>query len=285
MSGCTPGGIGAALAHEFHNRGLRVIATARDPSKLDEFSDRGMDVLALDVASSESIAAAVKSVRSLASGKLDILVNNSGLGYHRPLLDTDLAEARRTFDVNFWAVLEMIQAFSPLLLAAKGTIVNNASVAAITPVPYQGIYNASKAAVMMLGDVLASELRPFEIKTITLMTGTVQTNFYKSMHRQVDVKQLPEGSLYAPIQEQISAVTDGSFLQHWMPRDKYAGLVVNDVLKSSGSGLVWRGETTGVPWLISCLPRWVMIWFSGGLGKIDDLVRIRKRMDNAKKTE
>ncbi|KAL9620333.1 MAG: hypothetical protein Q9160_005132 [Pyrenula sp. 1 TL-2023] len=156
VSGCTPGGIGAALAYEFQSRGLRVIATARDPSKLIEFSERGMDIFALDVASSESINAAVKSVRSLTSGKLDILVNNSGLGYHRPLLDVDLTEARRTFDVNFWAVLEMIQAFSPLLLAAKGTIVNNASVSAITPVPYQGIYNASKAAVMMLGDVLES---------------------------------------------------------------------------------------------------------------------------------
>lgn len=97
-----------------------------------------MDTLSLDVTSSESITAAVQSVRTLTTyDRLDYLVNNSGLGYHTPLLDTNMDDARRVFDTNFWSVLAMIQAFASLLIVAKGTIVNNASIAAVTPVPYQ----------------------------------------------------------------------------------------------------------------------------------------------------
>lgn len=244
-----------------------------------------MDTLPLDVTSSESITAAVGSVKTLTgSDRLDFLVNNSGMGYHIPLIDTNMDEARRMFDVNFWSVLEMIKAFAPLLIAAKGTIVNNASCAAVTPVPYQGIYNASKSAVTMLGDTLASELKPFGVKTLTLITGTVKTNFYHTMHRESDLA-LPEGSLYAPVKEHVKAVADGTFLTGWIPGDQYAKNVVSDVLKSKDSELIWRGGSSTKIWLMTFLPRWVMIWFCGSLGKVDVLTRIWKRTGGSGKTK
>ena len=80
VTGCSKGGIGDALAAEFHQRGVRVFATARDLTKVQHLKDMGLDVLSLDVTSEESIAQAVAAVRKVTGGKLDFLVNNSGAG-------------------------------------------------------------------------------------------------------------------------------------------------------------------------------------------------------------
>lgn len=64
----------------------------------------------------------------------------------------------------------------------------------------------------MLGNVLALELRHFDVKTITLMTGAVRTNFYRSMHHQNELT-IPEGCLYAPVKDLVAEVVDGTFLK------------------------------------------------------------------------
>lgn len=77
MSRCSPGGIGYAVAKEFHQRGYRVIATARRPELLEEFRKQGMDAVALDVTDAASIKTCRELVGNLAGGKLDILINNA----------------------------------------------------------------------------------------------------------------------------------------------------------------------------------------------------------------
>jgi NAD(P)-dependent dehydrogenase (short-subunit alcohol dehydrogenase family) len=74
---CTPGGIGHALARDFHSRGLHVIATARDREKIKDLEILGLTTLSLEVTSLESILAAKEVVSGLAGGGLDILVNNA----------------------------------------------------------------------------------------------------------------------------------------------------------------------------------------------------------------
>lgn len=83
-----------------------------------------------------------------------------------PLLDMDHEKARKTFDLNVFAPISVIQAFIPLLIAGKGTIVNIGSYVDRLPVPWQGVYNASKAALRALTDNLRLELRPFGIKVV-----------------------------------------------------------------------------------------------------------------------
>lgn len=133
ITGCSAGGIGAALADAFHQKGYHVFATARTPSKIPETLSRSpnVTVITLDVLSSVSIADAVVSVGS----KLDVLVNNSGGGYTIPALDTSIEEGKKLFDLNYWAPLAMLQAFAPLLINAKGCIVNNTSANAYLPMP------------------------------------------------------------------------------------------------------------------------------------------------------
>uniref|UniRef100_A0A093UU75 NADPH-dependent 1-acyldihydroxyacetone phosphate reductase n=1 Tax=Talaromyces marneffei PM1 TaxID=1077442 RepID=A0A093UU75_TALMA len=77
ITGCTPGGIGHALCHEFHRRGLHVIATARDFSVLADLAEAGVSTVQMDVTDPISIQNCHKIVSELTNGRLDILVNNA----------------------------------------------------------------------------------------------------------------------------------------------------------------------------------------------------------------
>ena len=99
ITGCSEGGLGDALARALHNTNhFRVIATARNPSKVKHFKALGIETLPLDVNSADSIAACVKSTAALTNGTLNMLVNNSGGGYHMPLADVDMDKAREVFE-------------------------------------------------------------------------------------------------------------------------------------------------------------------------------------------
>ena len=85
-----------------------------------------------------------------------------------PLLDADLDGVRKLFELNVFAVLSTSQAFAPLLLKSKGTIVNISSVASVSPIPWHGPYCASKAALTQISDTLRQELEPFGVKVIVV---------------------------------------------------------------------------------------------------------------------
>ncbi|KAF4458541.1 short-chain dehydrogenase [Fusarium albosuccineum] len=138
ITGCSKGGIGSALAEVFQEKGYHVFATVRNPSKISHSlsSAKNVTVLDLDVLSSGSIAAAVQSVKAATNGRLDVLVNNSGSTMVVPALDTSIDDAKKLFDLNFWAPMAMLQAFAPLLINAKGCIVNNTSVNGQVPMGF-----------------------------------------------------------------------------------------------------------------------------------------------------
>lgn len=137
ITGCSKGGIGYALAQSFQKRGLRVFASARTPSKMSPLEELpNVTLLTIDVTSSSSIAAAVNMVEKETDGSLDYLVNNAGCFYVMPMLDVDMVEAKSIFDTNFWGSLAMIQAFGPLLISAKGSIVNIGSISSCMCVPW-----------------------------------------------------------------------------------------------------------------------------------------------------
>ena len=137
ISGCSVGGIGSGLAEAFQKRGLQVFATARTASKMSHLENLpNVTLITLDVTSPSSITDALKVVEAKTGGALDYLVNNSGLGYVMPTLDLDIAQGKRLFDVNFWGALAVIQAFAPLVIAARGSIVNISSVGGHVSPPF-----------------------------------------------------------------------------------------------------------------------------------------------------
>ncbi|KKK23423.1 hypothetical protein P175DRAFT_0503003 [Aspergillus ochraceoroseus IBT 24754] len=255
ITGCSAGGIGSALVEEFHDRGLHVFATARSPSKMAHLENfPHVTLLKLDVQSPIDIAAAVEAVTAKTGGKLDYLVNNSGQGLVMPAIDTDLEEAKKLFDVNFWGAVAVIQAFSPLVIAAKGSIVNVSSVASLLNVTWNIFYNSSKAALRIYSETLRLEMAPLGVKVVTVMAGTVATNITANTPK-VD---LPSDSLYRAASKEINDLATGVWVKDAPSPAEFAKNVVNEVL-GGASGMIWKGKMASISWFLTTfMPTWVI---------------------------
>lgn len=141
VTGCSTGGIGAAIAGALAKHNHHVFATARDITKIPENLSglSNVTVLQLDVCSPSSISEAVKMVTESSHG-LDVLVNNAGGGYATPILDLDIERAQKLYDLNIWGPVRTIQAFSKELIARKGRIINISTCGAVVNTPWIGMY-------------------------------------------------------------------------------------------------------------------------------------------------
>ncbi|KAH2185613.1 hypothetical protein KXV88_001931 [Aspergillus fumigatus] len=159
---CSPRGIGYSLCCAFKAKGLRVFATARRLEDLAGLKAKGIETLALTVDDAQSVLQCYAEIeRRVGSRGLDYLVNNAGRNYTVPAMEVDLQGARQILETNFFAVILMCQTFLPLLLRAKGTIVQIGSVSGVMPYVFGSVYNASKAALHSLSDAMRIELAPF----------------------------------------------------------------------------------------------------------------------------
>ena len=143
ITGCSPNGIGQAMVKHFHARNYYVFATTRNPSTSTDASLASLpdiEFLELDVTVPHTIARCKDIVAKRTGGTLDVLVNNAGIEFNSPLLDTNIADAKRLFDVNFWGVLEMVQAFAPLLVEAGGVVFNQSSIDAELNMVWAGMF-------------------------------------------------------------------------------------------------------------------------------------------------
>ncbi|OCL14686.1 NAD(P)-binding protein [Glonium stellatum] len=253
ITGCSPGGIGHALAREFSSKGLRVLATARKAETISDLIPQGIETLSLEVDKPESVRTVKKQVEELTGGQLDILVNNAGRNYTVPALDVDFDEVRATFEVNVFAVMRMCQEFAPLLIEARGTIVQIGSLAGIMPYVFGSTYNASKAALHAYTNTLRVELAPFGVKVVTIVTGGVKSNIARTE------RSLPPGSIYIPINAEYRRRLKHS-QEAGMPNEDYARSVVSKVLGRSPPRWVWEGNMSWVVWFASSfLPMSIMV--------------------------
>ncbi|KAH7007173.1 IBR finger domain protein [Ilyonectria destructans] len=241
ITGCSDGGLGSALALTFHKTGWRVFASARNMSKLKQVEATGIEIIQLDINSDESIKNSVAEVQELTGGSLDALLNNAGAGYCMPLMDVDIGKARELFEINVFPLLSMTQSFLPLLMkSTRGPmVINNTSIASLTVggLPFQGSYNASKAAAASLTETMRAELAPFGIKVINLMTGAVESNFFDNTPSAT----LPSNSLYNLAKEPIEKFMAGGHGVN-MDRFKWAEQVVKNLDKSHPPFWVWQGR-------------------------------------------
>jgi len=158
ITGCSSG-YGLETARHFLAQGWNVIATMRTPrADLLPASSR-LRVLALDVTSPASIRAALE-----ASGPIDVLVNNAGIGLFGAFEATPMATTREVFETNTFGVMAMIQAVLPQFRARRsGLIVNVTSSATLAPMPLVAVYTASKMAIEGFTASLAHELAAFGV--------------------------------------------------------------------------------------------------------------------------
>ena len=166
ITGCSTGGIGWAMAKIFQERGFQVFAAVRDPLKAADLSElSNVEIVELDVTIPQTISQCKDMVSKRTGGKLDVLVNNAGVEFLSPLLDVDVAEAKRLYDVNVWGLLAMVQAFAPLLIEAKGIVSNQSSIDAVLSMAWAG--KSTKASISHVGswwkaDQAARHLRQFQ---------------------------------------------------------------------------------------------------------------------------
>lgn len=246
VTGCSAGSLGFCFAREFKARGYHVIATARSTTHMTELSNEGIETLELDISSSESIT----KLRSQIT-HLDLLFNNAGVAKAAMLTDTPMEDFEKVFKVNVCGTFELIQAFIPLLIESKGTIVNHTSQAAHFMSICIGAYGASKAALASITNTLRVELAPFDIRVVELVTGAAPSNM-TSTHPEA---ALPEDSLYFPIRAEIDPLLCGKTFEQYrrdgtMPTgDVYAKQVIGELLDTKKKW-IWAGHlATAFYWL------------------------------------
>jgi short-subunit dehydrogenase len=170
-------GIGAATALAFARRGAKLAVTARSEERLRSLDVPGAFVVAGDLLEAADRRRIVEN--TLAHyGRIDILINNAGIGLYAPAYEAPMEQVRSMFELNVFAALEMAQlAGAGMRERHSGAIVNVSSIAGKVTLPWFTLYSASKYAVCSLTDGLRMELRPFGVHAMAVCPGYVRTEF------------------------------------------------------------------------------------------------------------
>jgi len=165
-------GIGLACAAHLAGRGYRVYGTSRRAATSQAGS---VAMLVADVTDDRSVEQAVAAVLAR-EGRLDIVVNNAGMGIAGPVENTSIDEAKRQLEVNFFGAFRVCRAVLPILRSQRrGYIVNIGSIGGLIAIPYQAMYSASKFALEGLSESLRMEVRPFGVKVVLIEPGDHKT--------------------------------------------------------------------------------------------------------------
>ena len=203
-------GIGKAIAMKLAQAGANVVICSRKKENLDsavnEAESNGLTLIPIECNTSNKES--IQSVVDLTLEKfdrVDVLVNNAAANpYYGPILNSEDSHWDKIFDVNVKGYFNFAKACSKTMIANNsGKIINVASIAAKTPLEGLGVYNISKAAVVMLTKVLAKELGEHNIQVNTLAPGLIKTDFSKALWENEDtynkiVKSIPQGKMGSP---------------------------------------------------------------------------------------
>ncbi len=174
-------GIGRATAVHLAAAGNTVYGAMRDLARGDKLAAIADEVgtavhpLEMDVSNGVSVHEGIDRVLE-AEGRVDVLVNNAGLGYNKAVEEIDIDEGKAVFDVNYWGVIRCTQAVLPSMRErGEGTIVNVSSVAGRVAALAQAVYASSKWALECLSENLAQELAPFGVRVKIIEPGVTRT--------------------------------------------------------------------------------------------------------------
>jgi short-subunit dehydrogenase len=171
-------GIGRATARALRNAGFRVFGTSR--RAVAERSD-GVTMLSCDVTDDASVAKLVDELLAEA-GRIDLLVNNAGIGLLGGAEESSTAQAQALFDVNVFGVLRMTNAVLPTMRGQrKGRIINIGSIMGLIPAPYNALYASTKHALEGYSESLDHELRTFGIRVALVEPGFTRTSFEENL--------------------------------------------------------------------------------------------------------
>ena len=188
-------GIGEEIARIFLNRGAKVVLLSRDASRAEAarhrlgHTERTL-ALACDVRNREEVDR-VLALTLHHFDRIDVWVNNAGVGIRDTVADAEIAAIRELFETNFFGMIHCLQAVVPAMREGDGgAIINISSAAGHVPVPFMLPYCASKFAVNALGKGLRLELKRDSIEVLTVCPGYIRTEFGAHMvaNRQGEIR-------------------------------------------------------------------------------------------------
>jgi NAD(P)-dependent dehydrogenase (short-subunit alcohol dehydrogenase family) len=193
-------GIGLAIAQALGEDGYQLTLSARRPDKLEEaargLADQGIEVQAVpaNVTSEDDLKALIEAHRDR-FGRLDVLINNAGIGIGAPIADAETKKLDIQFDVNLRGVYLMLREAIPMLKEAgaehgKALVVNTASIAGKYPAAWLSAYSATKAAVVALSVAAQAELMDDGIQVTAFCPAFVDTPMTEWIREQVSPEEM-----------------------------------------------------------------------------------------------
>jgi NAD(P)-dependent dehydrogenase (short-subunit alcohol dehydrogenase family) len=168
-------GIGAAAARELAGAGFTVYGTSRKAAA-GENRD-GVVFLALDVTDDDSVTGVVREVLDR-SGRIDVLVNNAGLGIAGAAEESSIEQARALFETNLFGSIRMTRAVLPQMREqGSGRVINVSSVLGLVPAPFAALYSASKHAIEGYAESLDHEVREYGLRVLLVEPAYTRTSF------------------------------------------------------------------------------------------------------------
>jgi NAD(P)-dependent dehydrogenase (short-subunit alcohol dehydrogenase family) len=199
-------GIGKSIGEFLHHKGFVVYGTSRNPERI---LNSIFPLLALDVRNTDTIHIAVAKIIA-ASGRLDIVINNAGVGITGPIEEIPTAEIKNNFETNLFGPIEVMKAVLPQMRAQKsGLIINITSIAAYMGLPYRGIYSASKGALELITEALRMEVKSFGIQITNVAPGDFVTNIASGRFHAPLIKdsayEIPYGNTLKMMDEHVDS--------------------------------------------------------------------------------
>jgi len=195
-------GIGKSICTYLKSKGFEVYGTTRNKSNHTDFTD--YPLLEMDVKDVESIRSAVQQVISK-EGKIDVLINNAGVGITGPIEETPHDEIQAAFETNFHGPLHVAKAILPQMrVQGGGLIINITSIAGYMGLPFRGIYSATKGALNIVSETLRMETKDSGIKVCTIAPGDFATNIASGRYHV----QISESSSYKKYEKSLKMMND-----------------------------------------------------------------------------
>ena len=199
-------GIGKSIGEYLLEKGYKVYGTSRNPN---QYKSSHFPLIALDVTKIESISSCLSEL-VLKEDRLDVLVNNAGVGITGPIEEIPEEEIRKNFETNFFGPINLIKAVLPTMRKQNsGLIINITSIAGYMGLPYRGPYSASKGALGLLTESFRMELKALNINMTNVAPGDFATNIAAGRYH-APVKEDSPYSKYSSVLKNIDEHVDKS---------------------------------------------------------------------------
>lgn len=266
----TSTGIGLVTSITLGRANHKVYASMRDSGKsqlgkIVHKESLPVEIIKLDVNNEETIQKSVETIIEK-EGKIDVLVNNAGIGGSGVIEETKLEDFKDTMETNYFGVIRCTKAVLPAMRKqGSGLIINISSVAGRTPFPAHGPYSASKFALEAFSEILAGEVRRYNIRVTIIEPGVIATPIFGKSKRASVASEYPH---YKRLKALLSASLEKATSPDLVARKIYEIMesktwkLRHTIGRYADTLIDWRDEMTDEEWV--------------ELGALDDESWIRK---------